>query len=398
LKILFSLHYPNPFPGAAWTRIEYFAEYFKNKGHEVSVIGVFSPKALHKAGSISRNGIDIINLTPIIMASNVFSLIFNIVSSIVTSIPLLALLRPDFTVISVPSGETAIGPYIAAKVSKSKVVIDYRDEWEDVIIHGAKSSLYRRSYMKLRDLMTSCYLHSELVITVTEAFVRSLALRGVKKIKILPNGADLAIFRPYDKNISRKKLGFNEHDFILAFSGKIGFYYRLDLVLNALKKFISRVPNVKLIIIGEGPDLESVMRMSKEIGLQNNVFYLGTKNSKLELAQLLCAADVGIVPYDANPLWKNTLPAKAFEYLACGLPIIATAYRGSMLGKLLYESKVGLASEPGSIDELVDIMERGYDDPVFLKEAGERAVALVQERFDRKKIAEEFLSLLRDVN
>jgi glycosyltransferase involved in cell wall biosynthesis len=398
VKILISLHYPNPFPGAAWTRIEYFAEYFKNKGHQVSIIGVFSPKTLHKAGWVTRNEIKIVNITPVIMRNNILSLTFNVICSIFTSIVLLALLRPDITIISVPTGETAIGPYIAAKASKSKVVIDYRDEWEEVIIQGAKSKLYKTLIVKLRNLMTNYYSHSDFVVGVTEGLVASLASRGVKKIKFIPNGADLEIFKPYDKSYCRKKFGFDERDFVLVFSGKIGFYYRLDLVLYALQKFSRKRPNVKLLIVGEGPDLQLVRTLTDEGGLQDNVRYFGTKDNKLELAQLLCVGDIGLVPYDANRLWGSALPAKAFEYLASGLPIIATVYRDSILGKLLYENRVGLTSEPGSIDELVAIMERGYNDTVFLKEARERAVALVQGCFDRKKIAEEFLNLLRDVN
>jgi len=42
LKILFVLGCPNPFPGAGWTRIGFFAEIWSNKGHKVDVLGAFS--------------------------------------------------------------------------------------------------------------------------------------------------------------------------------------------------------------------------------------------------------------------------------------------------------------------------------------------------------------------
>jgi hypothetical protein len=44
LRILFFLGFANPFPGAGWTRIGFFAKYFKDKGHDVAVIGVFPEK------------------------------------------------------------------------------------------------------------------------------------------------------------------------------------------------------------------------------------------------------------------------------------------------------------------------------------------------------------------
>ena len=72
---------------------------------------------------------------------------------------------------------------------------------------------------------------------------------------------------------------------------------------------------VKLGIVGSGPALENVMNLSKDIGVQDHVFYLGEISEKIELAEILCASDVGLVPYDANPLWKNSLPAKSFDVL-----------------------------------------------------------------------------------
>jgi glycosyltransferase involved in cell wall biosynthesis len=243
--------------------------------------------------------------------------------------------------------------------------------------------------------MTKYYSNSDMVITVTESLAHSLSLRGVRKdITIVTNGADCTIFKPYDKSNSRSKMGFNEDDFILVYSGSIGVYYRLDVVIAAIKKVIIQVHNIKLIIVGFGNGLEEVLNLIKETHLQDSVFYLGTKMDKMELAEILSASDVGIVPYDANPLWKNALPVKSFEYFACGLPVIATTYKDSLLGKLIYENKIGMISDPENVNTLADIIEKMYKDSAFRTVASKRAVSLVEERFDRKKIVEKFHSLL----
>src|SRR5437879_6146912 len=125
------LHSPIPSPNAAWARISFFAEYFKAKGHRVSIAGAFSSKSLGSAGSSKWMGIRILNITPIIMLSNVFAFFFNNISSIISSLVLIVILRPNIVIISLPNGETATGPYIAARLFRKKIVIDYRDEWED---------------------------------------------------------------------------------------------------------------------------------------------------------------------------------------------------------------------------------------------------------------------------
>ena len=62
MKILFSLSFPNPFPGAAWTRIGFLAKFFKRKGYRVYISGVFTPKSIRQAGLRSSDGVTIFNI------------------------------------------------------------------------------------------------------------------------------------------------------------------------------------------------------------------------------------------------------------------------------------------------------------------------------------------------
>jgi len=397
LRVLFFLHSPNPFPGASWTRIEFFAEYLRKKGYKVAIAGSFSLFTLNKAGSVKWNGIRILNITPILMIQNLFSLMLNIVSSLVTSIPILILLRPEVVIISVPNGETGLGSYAMAKLFRiKKIVIDYRDEWEDYSINNASSRIYKRSCQYLKTVMTKCYMKSDFVITVTEPLAKSLHSRGIANVKIITNGADCNVFKPNGKEILRNKMGFNKNDFIIVYTGFIGAYYRLDVVIKALKIIIDKIPSVKLLLVGCGSDVEGVLNLANRIGLQNSVFYLGAKIDKMELGEILSASDVGIIPRDANPLWNNALPAKSLEYFACGLPVLATVHGDSLVARLIDENKIGLYSEPENVDALADTIEKIYNDNIFISDAGKRAALLIQERFDRNKIAEDFLNLLKN--
>ncbi|HYL67319.1 MAG TPA: glycosyltransferase family 4 protein [Nitrosopumilaceae archaeon] len=395
MKILFFLHFSNPSPSAAWTRISFFADYFSRKGITIFIAGVFSFKSLGRAGRGKWNESKIFNTTPIIMATNIFALIFNHVSSFFSSMILIICLKPDIVVISVPNGDCALGSYLAAKIFRKKILIDYRDEWEDYIIKRAVSGFYKQSYKFLKTLITRCYINSAQVVTVTNALANSLTERGVRNVKIISNGADTNVFKPYDKLKTRQRLGFDERDFIILYSGGIGEYYKLDIVVRALQKLINKVQNVKLLLVGGGPELQVVLNLSEDLGIRNRIFYLGPKSDKIELAEIISAADVGVVPYDANPLWKNSLPAKAFEYFACGLPVVATVYEDSTLGKLIFEHKIGLVSDPENVEALADCLERISIDNSFRKDASKKAVLLIEECFDRNKIAEKFLNLIK---
>lgn len=332
------------------------------------------------------------------MLDNTCSLILNILSSFFSTIILLLFVRPELVVISVPPGDTALGVYVVAKLFRIKrIIFDYRDEWEDHIIKKSKSVVYARLYMQLKNLMTRCYSNSELVLTVTDPLAQSLSSRGVYNVKLVTNGADSKVFKPLAKDILRTKCGFNQYDFIFVYSGGIGVYYKLDLVIKAAEKVIRNQKNVKVIIVGYGAkdDLNSIFDLIARRGLQNNIFYLGKKLDKKELVEVLAASDVGIIPYDSNPLWRNSLPSKSLEYFACGLPVIATVHRDSLLAKLILENNIGIISEPEDTDKLAYNLEKICSDPIFLNEAGKRAVSLIKEKFERNKIAEELVNSLR---
>jgi len=63
MKVLFFLGFPNPFPGAGWTRVGFFADQWSRKGHIIEVLGAFSYKAFSKKGVKRLNNINISNLT-----------------------------------------------------------------------------------------------------------------------------------------------------------------------------------------------------------------------------------------------------------------------------------------------------------------------------------------------
>jgi glycosyltransferase involved in cell wall biosynthesis len=394
LKILFFLGFANPFPGAGWTRIGFFTEHFKDEGYKVAVVGIFSPKSLKMAGFKNWKGIPIYNVIPTFWAENIFSLAFNVLSSMILAPIIFLILKPKVVVISLPSGEPAVGAYLASKLIRAKIIFDVRDEWEDYIIGKASSKASREAYKLLKTLMTSLYDKAVLVIAVTHPIARSLMLRGVRRVRILPNGADVNVFRPYEKDIIRRRLGLKNDEFIIIYEGGVGGYYRLDVVVRAIAKLDDLTRSkIRLLIIGSG-DVSTVLKLAEDFGLKDNVIYLGVKNDKVELAQTISAGDAGVIPYDANPLWKNSVSAKFYEYCACGIPVIATVHDDSLLASIIKEYGVGLTMPPLDDEKFSKAILSIYQNAQFREVMGRRARMLIEEKFDRNKIADEFLKLI----
>jgi glycosyltransferase involved in cell wall biosynthesis len=131
--------------------------------------------------------------------------------------------------------------------------------------------------------------------------------------------------------------------------------------------------------------------LSKNLGLHESVLYLGVKNDKKEIAEILSAGDVGIIP---GLYTKGQLPVKLFEYAACELPIVAAVHPDSMLAKLIKEYAIGITAPPMDEDKLAEAIYYNYENESFRVAAGKRARLLIEEKFNRNKIAEEFLGLV----
>jgi glycosyltransferase involved in cell wall biosynthesis len=390
LKILFILGFPNPFPGAAWTRIGFFANAWSKRGHSIETLGTFSYKSFPKRGIRKSGKVNIFNTIFNICLNHPLVFALNSIISFMASTLFLIARKPNVVIVSVPTGDIGLGAMMACKLVRAKYVVDYRDEWEDYAISLASSEIGKFSYSMAKKLSASLYAKSQLVAAVTPKYMVSLKRRGVANLRLIPNGADAQVFKP----LSIRK---ENESFTIFYSGHVGGYYRLDIVVKSIKKLIDKNLNgIKLVIAGTG-EIEKVLNLALELGISSNIEYRGAINDKAKLAHLIAEADVGLIPYDDKPLWKNSLPAKFFEYCACAVPVIATVYQDSVLAELINTHQVGLTVPPLDEDRLTKTLEELYYNPEFVIATSKRARLLVEKSFDRAKIAEDLLNLLKQL-
>lgn len=390
MKILFFLGHSNPFPGAAWRRIGFFAEDWSKKGHSIEILGAVGYKSFTRSGFRKLGELKIFNLILNIGSIKPIVFILNSLISFATSIIFLIARKPKIAIVSVPLGDFGLGALIACKLARVTCIVDYRDEWEDYAISQVNSRFAEYFHSITKKFISCLYADCSLVACVTPNLVKSLKCRGVDNVRLITNGADTEIFKPLINE------GSNE-DFEIFYSGMVGGYYRMDVMVKALKKLIDRgLKNVKLVIAGKGK-VQNVLNLALELGISGHVTYNGSIDDKVKLAELIAEADVGLIPYDDNPLWKNALPAKFFEYCSCGVPVVATIYEDSILAQLINKHGLGLVSPPMDEEKLAESIYRIYENKSFREAAGRRGRVFIEEKFDRNHISDIFLSLVEQV-
>ncbi len=389
MKIVFALGSSNPFPGAGWTRIGFFAKDWSKKGHHVEVLGTFSYNNIRNRGLVRLRNLNIFNIIINIGLMHPIFFIFNTLSAFFFSIVFFVSRKPDIAIISVPSGDFGLGLVMGCKFTRTKCIIDYRDEWEDQTVSIMKSNYEKSFYVLIKKIINFVY-SDYLITTVTENFVSSLKKRGLK-VKLFPNGADVTVFKNYDKNSVRMKYGFSEKDFIIVYSGLIGAYYNFENIFSVLTK-IDKAKNIKFVIIGNGPDVPQLLLATKHLRLIGKFYYLGVKNSKKEVAEVLSTGDVGFIP---GLYTKGQLPVKFFEYCACEIPVLALIPSDSLLNILIDKHQIGLTIKPNDESELLGAIKFLFNDEQYRNHVGKRARCFVEKNFDRNKISKEFLNLVR---
>ena len=98
----------------------------------------------------------------------------------------------------------------------------------------------------------------------------------------------------------------------------------------------------KLVMVGDGPDRAEAERMSRELGIADDVTFLGKQNG---LVEIFSACDIFLMPSQ-----NESFGLSALEAMACGLPVLSTSVGG--LSELNMHGTTGYISEIGDIDRM----------------------------------------------
>ncbi|HMH17984.1 MAG TPA: glycosyltransferase family 4 protein [Burkholderiales bacterium] len=161
--------------------------------------------------------------------------------------------------------------------------------------------------------------HAAGIITVAGALKDDLIRAGVpgERIEVLRNGVDLQLFQPIEREPARRKLGMSRRTLLSV--GHLIPRKAHDLVIRSLR----RLPEMDLVVIGDGPERGALGALVRESGLGDRVRFVGAVAQE-ELRNYYGAADA-LVLASSREGWANVL----LESMACGTPVVASRAGGS---------------------------------------------------------------------
>ena len=141
-----------------------------------------------------------------------------------------------------------------------------------------------------------------------------------RNITLIPGGTDIDRFRPApDKWAVRQSLGLPQDRTLLLSVRRLAPRMGLDNLIRALPAVVARIPDLLLLIGGQGPERASLEALAAELGMTGHVQMLGFIPN-LELAAHYQAADLFVLPTAA----LEGFGLVTAEALACGLAVVGT--------------------------------------------------------------------------
>lgn len=189
------------------------------------------------------------------------------------------------------------------------------------------------------------------MMTVCEALKKPLLEMGIadEKVSVLRNGVDLEQFTPQDRDQARARWGL-ERPTLVSVGGLVPRKGH-DIIIRAL----SSLPDIDLLIAGDGPEQAALERLIRERDLGGRVRLLG-RVAHEDLAGLYSASDCLVLASDREG-WANVL----LEAMACGTPVVATNIWGT--GEVVRTPEAGLLVDARTPEALSDAIGTLLTDP-----------------------------------
>ena len=181
--------------------------------------------------------------------------------------------------------EFGIGTFarIIAKQFNIPIVHTYHTMYEDYVHYITKGHFMGPS-KKLVQHLTKFYCDktiTELIVPTKKAYdLFKDKYKVDRNVHIIPTGIEVERFYKEKFNKSKilklkKDLGISYHDKVLLFVGRLGKEKSVDLLIDCHEKIIKNHKNVKLLIVGDGPEMDDFIHQVKELNIEKNVIFAG---------------------------------------------------------------------------------------------------------------------------
>lgn len=256
-----------------------------------------------------------------------------------------------------------------------RFVIDIQDLWPEAFEMVVPfKNIVSLIFFPMKKIANIIYGRADEIVAVSETYLE----RGLRANRKLKQGLSVFLgtdFNVFDKYKGEFSLSKKEGEVWIGYVGTLGHSYDLISAIRAIKKL--NYPQIKFIILGDGPLKEKFLKYAREKKV--SAVFTG-RLSYPKMVSILCQCDIAV-----NPIKKGAAQSiinKVGDYAAAGLPVINTQeceeYR-----KLIRDYNCGFNCQNEDIDGISEKIKILVEDVELRKMMGKNSRKLGEEKFDR---------------
>jgi glycosyltransferase involved in cell wall biosynthesis len=276
----------------------------------------------------------------------------------------------DVHVILAELGIAAAASIKLRKIIGIPVVADIHGIWSEELIAANIIKKYSHQASQMKDFDKNIFLASDAVVTVSEEaknFIKTSFNIPDEKIIVVPCGA-------FPKVDEAKKV---KNPSKIVFSGMTTYREHVDLLIKSMPIVYNFYPNVDLYLAKKGDKLKEILNLAKNLKVRLNLFYYSALSDAYY--NFLKNCHIGVITSSADITRKISYPAKLFDYMSVGLPIVAND-TGTWTN-IIKHHKIGIVTKD-SPREFAESLLTLLKNPELMYEYGQRGLNLLKSRFN----------------
>ncbi|MDF1582292.1 MAG: glycosyltransferase, exosortase A system-associated [Methyloprofundus sp.] len=260
-------------------------------------------------------------------------------------------IRPDILQAHSP----ALNGLAAIKAGKKyniPVVYECRAFWEDAAVDHGTTQEGSLRYRITKALETYVFQQAQAITCICEGLRQDIIQRGIaeNKITVIPNAVNIEKFTfGQEANPELKQQLDLQNKTVLGFIGSFYAYEGIPLILDALPEILKQQANVRLLLVGGGPQEQIIKEKVKQLQLESFVIFTG-RVSHDQVQDYYNLVDIFVYPRLAMRLTELVTPLKPLEAMAQGRLVIASDVGGHK--ELIKDQENGVLFKANDADSL----------------------------------------------
>ena len=390
-------------------RINDISEQWVKRGYDVTVVTAipnypqgkfYDGYVLNKKRTENYKGMKIIRLPIIPRGNNVIMLFLNYLSFVISGFFWSKFTKLDvdyvFNFETSPITQSLLGVWYS-KRKKKPFYLYIQDLWPENVesVAGIKNKFILNLIGKMVDYI---YSNSTKIFATSNSMVKVIESRNVdeSKLKYWPQYAE-EFYKPVDKEdvdieIKNKipPIGKNgKPNFNLIFTGNIGYAQGLDILpkVACILKKEDLSKNIVFNIIGDGRFKSNLIDIVKKSDVESMFNFIERQPAQM-IPQYMALSDVAVLTLQDNKVFSMTIPAKLQSYIACAMPIIASAQGETK--NIIEEANCGICVDTGDEVAFSDAVKQMIlFDKEKLRTLGNNGYEYSKKNFDRDLLLDE---------